>query len=64
MCSATEASAHCYFTLFRADDVEGPVALVAGPEMVGDYRDTVLLTEAGWRFHTRTATAAFIKARD
>lgn len=61
--SDTAASGRCYFTLWRADDVAGPVAFVSGAEMVGDYSDTFVLTDAGWRIRHRVATAAFVTSR-
>lgn len=58
--SNTEANGLCYFTLWRADDVEGQVARVGGPEMVGEYRDTFVRTDSGWRIQRRIATAGFM----
>lgn len=59
--SPTEANGVCYFTLYRADGVKGPVAPVEGPEMVGQYRDRFVLTPDGWRIAYRKAEAAFIR---
>ena len=59
--SATEAQGVCYFTLYRADNVEGPVASVEGPEMVGEYRDRFVRTADGWRIAHRRATAGFLR---
>jgi hypothetical protein len=56
----TEAAGLCYFTLYRADDVEGPFAVVDGPAIVGEYRDRFVLTDEGWRFAQREASAGFL----
>jgi ketosteroid isomerase-like protein len=57
--SSDEARGVCYFTLWRADGVERTVARVDGPEMVGEYRDTFVLTPNGWRIRERRASVGF-----
>lgn len=58
------AEGFCYFTLYRADGVDGPVVFDTVPAMVGEYRDRFRRTPEGWRIAHRTATAGFIRARD
>lgn len=58
--SNDEAKGLCYFTLWRADNVEGEVARVSRPEMVGEYRDTFVRTTAGWRIRERVTTVGFM----
>lgn len=62
--SADTADGLCYFTLYRADGVEGAVVFDTVPAMVGEYRDRFRRTSDGWRIAHRTATAGFIRARD
>ena len=59
--SAVEATGVCYFSLYRADGVDGPVAPLDGPAIVGDYRDRFVRTEEGWRIAHRAANAAFVR---
>ncbi len=58
--SDDEAKGVCYFTLWRADNVEGEVARVSRAEMVGEYRDTFVRTPAGWRIRERVTTVGFM----
>lgn len=51
-----------YFTLYRHDGNDDPAPL-EGPLMVGQYRDTFVLTEDGWRFAHRRAEAAFVRRK-
>ena len=55
------ATGVCYFTLYRADAVEGKTAPVEGPEIVGEYRDTYVLTPDGWRISERIASTGFVR---
>jgi hypothetical protein len=60
--SEDEAEAVCYFTLYRADGVDGDRAapLDGEPVIVGDYHDRLVRTaDDGWRFAHRRAVAAF-----
>lgn len=51
----------CYFTLYRHDGGDpGTPAPLAGPAMVGVYRDRFVRTDAGWRFASRVAEARFV----
>ena len=59
--SSEEARGLCYFTLWRADGVEGRVARVDSPESVGEYRDTFVLTADGWRIKERIASLGFLR---
>lgn len=58
---ADRAEGLVYLTLYRADDVGGAVAPLAGPTMVGHYEDTFARTEGGWRFRTRRAVVTFVR---
>src|SRR5687768_2432266 len=62
--AADRATGVCYFTLFRHDGPSGPVAPLAGPAMVGVYRDRFARTADGWRFAERVAEARFVARRD
>ena len=62
--SSDRAEGLCYFTLYRADDVDAAVVFDTVPTMVGEYRDRFRRTPDGWRIEHRTATAGFIRARD
>ena len=57
--SPSQAVGLCYFTLYRADGVDGAVAPMTGPAMVGEYRDRFVLTDEGWRIAHRTASVGF-----
>jgi len=50
-----------YLTLYRhdgkADRTSSPLE---GPFMVGEYRDTFVRTDAGWRFATREIETSFL----
>ena len=53
------ATGVCYFTLYRHDGPVGAVAPLAGPVIVGVYRDRFRRTPDGWRFSQRLAEALF-----
>lgn len=57
---AGHARGLCYFTLYRYDGDRRPAPL-DGPQIVGQYRDTLALTPDGWRLRHRVAEAAFVK---
>ncbi len=60
--SPTEATGLCYFSLYRADGVEGPIAPLDGPAVVGEYRDNFALTDEGWRIAHRKTSAGFVRS--
>jgi ketosteroid isomerase-like protein len=60
--SPDEATARCYFTLYRADGIDpGRPASTTVPVMVGDYVDRFVRTSDGWRFAQRRASVAFLE---
>src|ERR1700742_389366 len=64
--SPTEATGLSYMINFRHDREEGDDSLpvvMEEPKWVGDVRDGFRLTEAGWRFSSRTVEPAFMRRR-
>lgn len=59
--SPTEATGVTYFLLFdgiREADSEAPLPLMS-PATLGEYHDTFVLTQKGWRIKERRARAVF-----
>jgi hypothetical protein len=64
--SPSEATSISYMINFRHDREEGDDSLpvvMEEPKWLGDVRDSFRLTEAGWRFSSRTVEAAFMRRR-
>jgi len=64
--SPTEATALSYMINFRHDREEGDDSLpvvMEEPKWLADVRDSFRLTEAGWRFSSRTVEPAFMRRR-
>lgn len=40
---------------------EGPVCLLDGPKMLGEYRDRYVRTAPGWRFAERKVSVTFFR---
>jgi hypothetical protein len=54
------ASGVVYLTLYRNDgDPDRTMSPLVGPEMVGEYRDRFVRTEAGWRIAERRIQVSF-----
>ena len=57
---ADNAEGVVYVTLYRHDgDPDRKVAPIQGAEMLGEYCDRFVRTDAGWRFAERNTIAAF-----
>lgn len=51
-----------YLTLYRHDgDPERTFAPLAGPQVVGEYRDKFVRTADGWRFAEREIEVSFVR---
>jgi hypothetical protein len=60
---ADHAEGVVYLILYRHDgDPERTVSPISGAEMVGEYRDRFVRTEAGWRLAERNTLATFSSA--
>lgn len=55
----TRARAVSYVMIFRGDGASGSPVTLAGPQSVGEFHDTLRLTEDGWRLSSRSAVAVF-----
>ncbi len=54
-----------YLTLYRHDGVEGRrLSPLAGPALVGEYRDRFVRTPEGWRFAHREIDVSFLRRDD
>ena len=54
-----------YVTLYRQDGEVGRRTAPADvPDIVGEYRDTFVRTNDGWRFRRRDVVASFVKRRE
>ncbi|MBS0331922.1 MAG: nuclear transport factor 2 family protein, partial [Proteobacteria bacterium] len=52
-----------YLTLYRHDGEPGrKTSPLAGPVLVGEYRDEFVRTAEGWRFRRREVSANFVAA--
>lgn len=61
----SQAEGVVYLTLYRDDgDPDQLPRPLAGPYLVGHYRDRFVRTNAGWRFAFRRVDVAFIRATD
>ncbi len=50
-----------YLTLYRQDgEAARAVSSLTGPQMVGEYRDRFVRTEAGWRIAERRTLVSFL----
>lgn len=56
--SATEATGISYVAFLASHDVEAERPVQAGGIMVGEYRDTFVLTDDGWRISERYGSVA------
>ena len=55
------ATGTVYLTLYRHDgDVQRRTSPLEGPDLVGEYRDRFVRTEAGWRFAERDTKVSFL----
>ena len=60
--SPTRATGCVYFTLYRVDgDPARKWSELNGPDVVGEYRDTFVKTDEGWRIERRDVSANFLK---
>lgn len=60
--SPDRAEGCVYLTLYRYDGEAGrAVSPLEGPAMVGEYRDTFVRTDAGWRISNREIAVSFLR---
>jgi hypothetical protein len=55
----SRASGITYFTYYKAEGAEGQVCDSAGPDLVGEYHDSFVLTLSGWKILERKVMVVF-----